>query len=283
MDFIEGIGQSYLNRKAYAIPQQLENLAKKQFSGGDAAAAAAAPVAGAKANSTPQNIEKDKEIERLRRELAETKLNTKRPKVDKEVADAKTLANIKAKRSSATESPVKKSKSTSSKQQPTKSTSKPPHNSHATKQEATHEHRQAIEAAAAAETTSKRGRPPSAKTATAAKKPPLDLSKFDRSEKNSTTNHSQIDKRRHHTTASTPHHDHQPAITSSTPVHRVEKVQEITSRQMTQKPRPATNYSLVEVIDEEEEPPRRERRAMRREPVAEVVEKDRRRTRYVVR
>ncbi|KAL8694134.1 MAG: hypothetical protein Q9218_001187 [Villophora microphyllina] len=65
MDFIEGIGERYLIGKANAVPQQLENLVKsKAFKGDDGAP---------KAGSVSQNIEKDSEIEKLRKQLAEVK------------------------------------------------------------------------------------------------------------------------------------------------------------------------------------------------------------------
>ncbi|KAI4282076.1 MAG: hypothetical protein L6R38_003225, partial [Xanthoria sp. 2 TBL-2021] len=66
MDLIEGIGQRYLMGKANAAPQQLENLAKKQFKG-DAA------TVPAKAATAAPNVGNNKEIEELRKQLAEVK------------------------------------------------------------------------------------------------------------------------------------------------------------------------------------------------------------------
>ncbi|KAL8790091.1 MAG: hypothetical protein Q9213_000793 [Squamulea squamosa] len=66
MDLIEGVGQRYLMGKANAVPQQLENLAKKQFNNNDTAAPA-------KAKPSAPDSGKNKEIEKLRQQLAEAK------------------------------------------------------------------------------------------------------------------------------------------------------------------------------------------------------------------
>lgn len=66
MDLVEGIGQRYLMGKANAAPQQVENLVKKQFKGDVA-------TAGGKAESAAPNIARDKEIEELRKQLAQVK------------------------------------------------------------------------------------------------------------------------------------------------------------------------------------------------------------------
>ncbi|KAL8642103.1 MAG: hypothetical protein Q9228_001161 [Teloschistes exilis] len=63
MDFIEGIGERYLTGKANAVPQQMEGLVKNQFKG-EKPAATAGSTAG-------QDLGKDREIEELRRQLAE--------------------------------------------------------------------------------------------------------------------------------------------------------------------------------------------------------------------
>ena len=73
MDFIEGIGERYLMGKANAAPQMLENLAKKQF------ASATNPkkaqeATQASSSSTLPSSDKDQEIAKLRKELAEMKL-----------------------------------------------------------------------------------------------------------------------------------------------------------------------------------------------------------------
>lgn len=65
-NFIEGIGERYLERKANGIPQQLENLAKKQFMNAPHDQSPHTPKGSVR--------DQDEEIERLRRELAATKL-----------------------------------------------------------------------------------------------------------------------------------------------------------------------------------------------------------------
>lgn len=69
MDFIEGIGEQYLKRKAFAVPQQAENLVKKQLS------SATDTKKQVEQASTLASEEKDQEIAKLRKQLAETKLD----------------------------------------------------------------------------------------------------------------------------------------------------------------------------------------------------------------
>ncbi|CAF9926791.1 hypothetical protein IMSHALPRED_007050 [Imshaugia aleurites] len=106
-DFIERVGQSYLERKAFAVPQQLENFAKKQFSGGGDIEAEAKKSTGKKGTEEEEedeeegegkeedeqttkkkgsgktagqalsaSSEKDKEIARLKKQLARAKLES---------------------------------------------------------------------------------------------------------------------------------------------------------------------------------------------------------------
>ena len=83
--FIERVGQSYLERKAFAVPQQLENLAKKQLTGGGEEEAKGKKSTGKsisvgdeKGESVSQassgSSQKDKEIAKLKKELALLKL-----------------------------------------------------------------------------------------------------------------------------------------------------------------------------------------------------------------
>ncbi|KAL8765748.1 MAG: hypothetical protein Q9209_007255 [Squamulea sp. 1 TL-2023] len=72
MDLIEGVGQRYLMGKANAVPQQIENLAKKQFNNN----AAAAP---AKTEFNASNPAKKRDIEKLRKQLAEAKATQNKP------------------------------------------------------------------------------------------------------------------------------------------------------------------------------------------------------------
>ena len=73
--FIEGIGERYLIGKANAVPAQLENLARKQFS--------STPdiKAQAKQGSGLPSEEKDEEIARLRQQLTKAKLSKDEPAV----------------------------------------------------------------------------------------------------------------------------------------------------------------------------------------------------------
>jgi len=91
--FIEGIGERYLERKFNATPDQLGKLAKKQWAGG--AGSQFAPTA----NDNISLLGKDAEIERLRKELAATRLRNsgsdkasmlrraKAPKISRGVTD----------------------------------------------------------------------------------------------------------------------------------------------------------------------------------------------------
>jgi len=67
--FIGGIGERYLERKVNACPDQLGKLAKKQWD--DTAGSPIVPTT----NKTNSSHGKDAEIERLRKELAATKLH----------------------------------------------------------------------------------------------------------------------------------------------------------------------------------------------------------------
>ena len=73
-DFIGRVGQSYLERKAFAVPQQLENVAKKQFTGGSEEEAKTKKSTGKKI--IEEEEEKEKEIRRLKKELAQLKLES---------------------------------------------------------------------------------------------------------------------------------------------------------------------------------------------------------------
>ena len=95
-DFIERVGQSYLERKAFAVPQQLENVAKKHFTGGSEEEAKTKKSTGKKTTdeeeemermtgkgsgknadqASPAWAEKEKEIKRLKKELAQLKLES---------------------------------------------------------------------------------------------------------------------------------------------------------------------------------------------------------------
>ncbi|KAL8994128.1 MAG: hypothetical protein Q9169_005824 [Polycauliona sp. 2 TL-2023] len=71
MDLIQGIGERYLMGKANAAPQQFEDYAKKQFKGDTAAVPA-------KARTATPDIGTNKELEELRKQLAEVKASQKK-------------------------------------------------------------------------------------------------------------------------------------------------------------------------------------------------------------
>ena len=101
-DFIERVGQSYLERKAFGVPQQLENIAKKQLIGGGEKEVKGKEFAKEEEEGKGEeeqgertvkkkgsrkmagqissgSLGKDKEIARLKRQLAQSKLES--PKV----------------------------------------------------------------------------------------------------------------------------------------------------------------------------------------------------------
>ncbi|KAL9104798.1 MAG: hypothetical protein Q9163_000296 [Psora crenata] len=90
MDFVQNVGQSYLQRKAYQAPYQLENLVKNQFTGGDKGARINAGQAKGQSpdgqeyhgvaaqpngTSTIVSSQRDAELVRLGAELAAHKLD----------------------------------------------------------------------------------------------------------------------------------------------------------------------------------------------------------------
>ena len=84
--FLERLGEGYLERKANAVPQQLENLVMKQFKNQTNTGEQAK-----QASKLPSD-EKDQEIARLRKELALAKLDK-----GKANAEAKLLSAAKSK------------------------------------------------------------------------------------------------------------------------------------------------------------------------------------------
>ncbi|KAL8941437.1 MAG: hypothetical protein Q9216_002242 [Gyalolechia sp. 2 TL-2023] len=253
MDFVEGIGRQYLHRKANAVPQQLENLAKKQFKGDTTAAA--------KSDPATQGAGKDEEIENLKRELAEAKRGKVKP--EKGAPDGNALADVKAKERKAMK-PMQSTKSARISQDRTRPL------------EAMHERR----AAEATEAMSRRGRSTSVQTATAAKSHSLEHEKHPKHRENQKPHNSNWN---HPTealpTRRPPAPSHQIVATAS--AHRDEQVHKVVSRAISERPRPATDLCLVEVIDEE--PQRRQRVDRSGRNFVEVVEKDKYKTRYVIR
>ncbi|KAL9601608.1 MAG: hypothetical protein Q9219_002442 [cf. Caloplaca sp. 3 TL-2023] len=262
MDFIEGIGQRYLERKANAAPQQLEDLAKKRLKGNDS------PKAATTANpqSAAQNVDRDKEIEKLRRELAEAKLGE--AKSGKHVTDSRSLGGTGGEKPR--ESPAR-AKSISG-------LSERPSHDHASSGKGAHQPRSTKEPSGSV----RRGRSSSVKTAIAAKHPSLEHDKHDK--------HEDIHKSYLNAAkplASTAGSDHRrpPLLnhvaSAKSPAHEGEKASRLVQGSTSQRPRTATDYSVVEVI--EEEPQRRQRAKPRSRNTVDLVERDRNRTRYVVR
>lgn len=134
-DFIGRVGQSYLERKAFAVPQQLENLAKAQLTGGGEKEDKGKSPLGKKATGGSEeergeekrttkkkgsektagrtslgSLGKDKEIARLKKQLAQSKLENpkasfgksasglKMPGISRASNGQKTLAKNVAKR-----------------------------------------------------------------------------------------------------------------------------------------------------------------------------------------
>lgn len=246
MDFIGNIGERYLVGKANAVPQQLENLAKKQVKGDDSAA---------KTKSPDQNAGKDKEIEKLRTELAKAKLA-------QEKQAKETRARVETGK---TEERRKKSHSVAG-----STSGKSPRSKHA--------HSKQRDAAAEFEDMPRRGRSDSIKTAFAARPQFTDL--MDRKE--TRKSHSTGGKDR----GKAPEAGHENLSTvevshvGKSPATRGDDIPQTAQPVVSERPRPATDLCVVEVT--EEEPRRRRTTHSGRAHVVEVIEKDRNRTRYVI-
>ena len=105
--FIERVGQSYLERKAFAVPQQLENLAKKQLTGGGEKEAKdkkstgkSTSVGDEKEERVSQALsgssQKDKEIAKLKEELALLKLKNPKASSGKSASGPKRSSIVRA-------------------------------------------------------------------------------------------------------------------------------------------------------------------------------------------
>ena len=98
--FVERIGQSYLERKAFAVPQQLENLAKKQLTGGSEEGEKANKFVGKKASEKEeeqeehgkQNTEKQKKKKKsIGKTASRASSSSSEKDKDKEIAKLKKL------------------------------------------------------------------------------------------------------------------------------------------------------------------------------------------------
>ncbi|KAL8904804.1 MAG: hypothetical protein Q9207_003027 [Kuettlingeria erythrocarpa] len=258
MDFVQGIGERYLIGKANAAPQQLENLAKKQFLKGDDPATPKAP-------SGLLGAGKDKEIEKLKMELAQAKLSQKKQGKRREAsADSKTVKESHRKPPSVVGSVS--SKSPVSKHVP---------QIHSKPTERSHKHKVADEAY-----EPRRGRSDSIKTANAARRHSADPVKFRE------VNYSSSSPRAHHQAQASETRQREIQVRSTQAVasnqtNRGERAYQLISTTVSERPAQATDLCVVEVV--EEEPLRRRRTHHSRANVVEVIERDKYRTRYVVR
>ena len=255
MDLIEGIGQRHLMGKANAAPQQLENLVKKQLKGGTTVAPAKAPTAS-------PDVGNNKEIEALRKQIAEM-----RAVQDKSAGGPsqrrKSIESVISRGRSRT--PRERDESAPAKRFQSAGT---PSHHHA---ESETSRRKAPATGRAREPPS--GKPPSSvNTLTAASARPV-IPK----------GHGE----RHNHSTSTPagrgrdSDGKAQAPTVTTPVHQFD-ITDYSTRldSASERPRPATDFCVVEVTEEE---PRGQRRVRQGRPsIVEVVEKKGNRTRYVV-
>ncbi|KAL8728164.1 MAG: hypothetical protein Q9181_005438 [Wetmoreana brouardii] len=258
MDFVEGIGQRYLERKANAVPQQVEDLVKKRITGDTAALNKVGP--------TDQSPVKDKEIADLRKQLAEAKLSqgSRQP----EVTERKQSIRSEAK-SSISAKPRKQAGSVSGES----TRSKPASGHHALKGDRVHKH-------AFTGDDFRRGRSDSIKTAVAALPP--------------SSGHHKGQKEAHKLRSTDGSHSHPPLqradenlhsadqkIVFKTPVYQERTVVSSSQEQASRRSRSASDICVVEVIEDEPRKPRRTHRGNAN--VAEVIERDMYRTRYVIR
>ena len=268
MDLIEGIGQRYLMGKANAAPQQVENLVKKQFKG-DAA------TASGKAGSAAPNVARDKEVEDLRKQLAEVKA-AQNKSVAPNVRKNKEIANIRKQfpevkaaqmenatgptgRRESIESVASRGRSKTprepkeSRPRPKKSEQRPPAAGHAD-----HEMRRAKQSSSV-----------NAPTARPVTLPSHDVPSI-RPNKHSIRTDPGKD------SSPTP----APVATTTTITHQRNITDRARLDSASERPRPASDLCVVEVTEEEPRTRRRDRGA--RSNVVEVVEKRGNRTRYVV-
>ncbi|KAL8926221.1 MAG: hypothetical protein Q9208_003124 [Pyrenodesmia sp. 3 TL-2023] len=260
MDFVQGIGERYLIGKANAAPQQLENLAKKQFKSDDPAVP--------KAELAAQKLGKDKEIEKLRKELASAKSSLeKQGKQGKQRKPSVDTNAVKERhRDSQSVAGSASGKSAVTRHIPL-THSKPP--------ERNHKHKPPKEAY-----ETRRGRSDSIKTAIAARPHSADPVKFRE------VNYSRSGHDIHHQPEApeTRQRELQAMSTqavASSRTDRGEQAYQQIATTVSDRARPATDLCVVEVM--EEEPPRRRRTDQSRGNVIEVIERDRHRTRYVLR
>ncbi|CAO1596786.1 hypothetical protein XANCAGTX0491_000616 [Xanthoria calcicola] len=254
MDLIEGIGSRYLMGKANAAPQQLENLVKKQLKG-DAA------IAPAKAPAAVPEVGNNKEIEALRKQVAEMGA----------VQDKS--AGAPSQRRKSIESVVSRGRSRT----PRERNESSPAKRFQSAGTPSHHH---VESE-----TSRRKAP----AAGQARETPLGKSSSSVNPSTAASARPVIQEghgERHNHSTSTPAgrgrdvNGKAQAPVVTTPVHQFDITDSTRLDSASERPRPATDFCVVEVTEEE---PRGQRRVRQGRPnIVEVVEKKGNRTRYIV-
>lgn len=253
MDFVESIGQRYLRSKANAVPQQLEDLVKKQVKGDTPAV---------KADPTVQSLGKDNEIAELKKQLAEARINQEDRQTKR-----KPSAHSEAKKPTVTK-PQKQARSVSGGSAKPKLAS----STHGPKRKEKHGHATASEQL-------RRGRLDSIKTAVAAR---LQSNNHHRGHEEAheprSTNETNApeDSKAHDEKLYSANH-----IAFTRPVYREMVKHSSSQSKRLEHSEPAADLCVVEVTEEQ---PRRQRPThSSRANVIEVIERDRHRTRYIVR
>ena len=251
MDFVQGIGERYLAGKANAVPQQLENVVKQRVKG--------QPSVSGKGDIALQTPQKDDEIAMLKKQLAEAKLNRTAAAPKREGSVPSTP------RSQTLVAPSKQVRSLSG--DSARSKRAPSTLGHVDKE--THERHER-----------RRGRSDSIKTAVAARPQlkALSKNKEEAQRPHSTdTIHSKAKSRAHGETVYSANQE----IAFKKPEYSKKSVQSLPQREHTQHPESDDEFCVVEVTEEE---PRRQHRVQpSRKNVVEVIEKDKYRTKYVIR
>ncbi|KAL8852701.1 MAG: hypothetical protein Q9221_002461 [Calogaya cf. arnoldii] len=260
MDFIEGIGERYLMGKAYAAPQQLENLAKKQFKGD-----AAATSASAKPQSAAPNVRKNKEIEDLKKQLAEVKAAQEKP------------ANEPSERRKSIESAVNRGRSRKARE---RHESPPGKKIQAAENPHHHHHAQADRSKGKGPAVGNAREMPAGKSSSSSVSAPTarpaTLTRHGE-------RHAPRTGQKDYSTATgqgRSSHGKAQARLVTNAIHQRNITDHSRGASASQRPRPATDLCVVEVM--EEEPRNRRRDRGQRSNVVEVIEKKGNRTRYVV-
>ncbi|KAI4256310.1 MAG: hypothetical protein LQ352_002144 [Teloschistes flavicans] len=284
MDFIEGIGERYLIGKANAVPQQLEGYVKKQLKG-EKPTATAGSVVG-------QHVDKDREIEELRKQLAEVKAaqNNGRPT---HADDSKPKEHPAKKGPAPPANPHQKAASVMSGES-SRSKQVPSSNFHH-RHERTGKHERRPPSR-----EPRRGRSDSIKTAVAARPQPQPNSSSHQSHhqgraqsshsRTTTTTTTALSSPKGTSSSVVNHNDEKiysanHAIAFTTPVYQQERPVHENLPSQHKKPERARSHPDICVVEVTEEEPRRQRRIrpMGKGNFVEVLEKERGRTRYVVR